>query len=88
MLYAVVGLGDTFKFGNDYGYNLVHLDGSNSWILDRKITNQRWIELAGGVSSSASVAAILDDLYSALPDNRGAPVLAIPAREVCERHEL
>ena len=79
MLYAVVGLGDTFKFGNHYGYNRVHQDGSNSWVLDPKITNQKWIELVDGVSNT-SVAAILDDLYSALPDNRGTPVLTIPVR--------
>ena len=81
MLYVVIGLGNTFKFGNHYGYNRVRQDGSNSWVLDSKVTNQKWIELAGGVSNE-SVAAILDDLYSTLPDDRGAPVLAMQARGV------
>ena len=80
ILYAIIGLGNTFKFGNHYGYNRVRQDGSNSWVLDPEVTNQKWIELAGGVSNE-SVAAILDDLYSTLPDDRGAPALAMQARE-------
>ena len=64
MLYAIIGLGGTFKPGIDFGYNLVHLDGSNSRAPDPNITSQKWIELADG-ESNASVAAILDDLFSA-----------------------
>jgi len=78
MLYAITGLGDVFKFGNHYGYNHVHRDGSNSWILDPKVRNQKWIELADGVSNM-TVAEILDDLYSVLPSARGVPVLVTHA---------
>lgn len=80
-LYAVIGLGDTFKFGNRHGYNRVHPDGSNSWVFDPKVTNQKWIELADGVSNT-TVAVILDGLYSSLPDNRGIPVFAKQAKEI------
>jgi hypothetical protein len=66
MLYAVTGLGDTFRFGNRYGYNRVHRDGSNSWVFDPGLQTRKWIELADGVSNT-TVAVILDDLYSALP---------------------
>ena len=75
MLYAVTGLGDTFRFGNRYGYNRVHWDGSNLWVLDPKVRNQKWIELADGVSNT-TVAAILDGLYSILPSARRVPVSA------------
>lgn len=75
MLYAVTGLGDNFKPGNRYGYNRVHWDGSNSWVFDSKVTHQKWIELADGVSNT-TVAVILDGLYSAPLDNRGVPVFA------------
>lgn len=75
MLYAVTGLGDTFRFGNHHGYNRVHRDGSNSWVPDPKVTTHKWIELADGVSN-ATVAAILDGFYSVLPTARGALVFA------------
>lgn len=75
MLYAVSGLGEMFKFGNHYGYNRIHRDGSNSWVLDPRVTNQKWIELADGTSNT-TVAAILDDLYSVLPSALLVPVFA------------
>ena len=75
MLYAVSGLGDTFKFGNHYGYNRIHRDGSNTWVLDPRVTNQKWIELADGTSNT-TVATILDDLYSVLPGALLVPVFA------------
>ena len=78
MLYAVTGLGDRFRFGNQYGYNRVHRDGSNSWVLDPKVRNQKWIELADGVSNT-TVGTILDDLYSILPSACGVPVFAAQA---------
>lgn len=81
MLYAVVGLGDTFRFGNRYGYNWVNRDGSNSWVFDPKVTNQKWIELADGVSNT-KMAGILDGLYSAPPDDRGVLIFAKQVREV------
>jgi len=81
MLYAVTGLGDTFKFGNQYGYNRVHRDGSNSWVLDPKARSQKWIELAD-VVSNVTVAAILDNLYSTLPSVRGVSVFATQARVI------
>ncbi|KAJ2994346.1 hypothetical protein NUW58_g1581 [Xylaria curta] len=34
MLYAMNGLGDLFKFGNEYGYNHVGVDGANRWVWD------------------------------------------------------
>lgn len=77
ILYAVTGLGDTFRFGNRYGYNRVHRDGSNSWVLDSKVTNQKWIELADGVSNT-TVAATLDDFYSVLPSARVVSVQSRP----------
>jgi len=81
ILYAVIGLGQTFRFGNHYGYNRVYRDGSNSWVLDPKVENQKWIELADGVSN-ATVAVILDELYSVAPDTRVAAAFAKQALEV------
>jgi len=81
MLYAAAGLGDTFRFGNRYGYNRVHRDGSNLWVPDPRVMTQKWIELADGVSNT-TVAAILDDFYSVPSSARGVPVFAKQAWEV------
>ena len=48
------------QYGNHYSYNRVYQDGSNSWVLDPKIRNQKWIELADE-TSNVTVATILDD---------------------------
>ncbi|OHF03649.1 inosine/uridine-preferring nucleoside hydrolase [Colletotrichum orchidophilum] len=51
MLYAVGGLGEYFKFGNEYGYNTITLlgedkcNGCNIWKFDKNVTNQHWLDL-------------------------------------------
>ncbi|OLN83767.1 Inosine-uridine preferring nucleoside hydrolase [Colletotrichum chlorophyti] len=50
MLYAISGLGEHFKYGNDNGYNTVTLSGEhgcngcNAWVYDENVTNQHWLE--------------------------------------------
>ncbi|KAK1536608.1 inosine/uridine-preferring nucleoside hydrolase [Colletotrichum costaricense] len=51
MLYAVGGLGEYFKFGNEYGYNTVTLygegkcNGCNVWVYDKNVTSQHWLKI-------------------------------------------
>lgn len=71
-LYAITGLGDLFKYDVDYGYNHVFPNGSNTWIYDKRVTNQRWIELGDGVSN-ATVAEVLDEIYIASPGFNSIP---------------
>ncbi|KAI6353095.1 hypothetical protein MCOR25_009177 [Pyricularia grisea] len=62
MMYAIHGLGDLFEFANDDGgYNRVNAtDGSNEWVDDASVTNQRWLKLK---VSNETAAAELDRLY-------------------------
>ncbi|EOD45424.1 putative inosine uridine-preferring nucleoside hydrolase protein [Neofusicoccum parvum UCRNP2] len=45
VLYACQGLGDLFEYGNEFGYNYVHPNGSNDWVYDRNVTDQHWLQL-------------------------------------------
>lgn len=60
VLYAIHGLGDLFKFGNEYGYNHVEADGANRWIWDQKAQNQFFLRLA---VNNETAAAELDRLF-------------------------
>lgn len=60
VLYAVHGLGDVFGFGNEYGYNHVHANGSNTWVFDDKRTDQHWLRLDVGHEAAED---LLDKLY-------------------------
>ena len=40
VLYGVVGLGDSFQFGNEGGFNEVGADGENAWVEDERVANQ------------------------------------------------
>lgn len=61
MMYAINGLGDLFEFANENGYNRVNAtEGSNEWIGDVSVTNQRWLRLK---VSNTTAAEELDRLY-------------------------
>lgn len=59
VLYAIDGLGDVFEYGNGFGYNHVHPNGSNTWVFDKSRTNQHWLRLKVG---NQVVSARLDQL--------------------------
>ncbi|CAI4214286.1 unnamed protein product [Parascedosporium putredinis] len=40
-----LGIGKTFEYANDFGYNWVSPDGSNAWVNDSRVTNQHWLKL-------------------------------------------
>jgi hypothetical protein len=60
LLYAMHGLGDVFEFANEYGYNHVHANGSNTWVFDETRDDQNWLKLA---VSAAHAEELLDKLY-------------------------
>ncbi|KAF2502403.1 inosine/uridine-preferring nucleoside hydrolase [Lophium mytilinum] len=60
VLYAISGLGEWFEYGNTYGYNYVHPNGSNEWGYDAKRKDQHWLKLA---DSNVTVARKLDKLF-------------------------
>ena len=60
LLYAMHGLGDVFEYANEYGYNHVHANGSNSWIFDETRTDQHWLKLK---MSPENTEELLDKLY-------------------------
>ncbi|KAF6805933.1 inosine uridine-preferring nucleoside hydrolase [Colletotrichum sojae] len=62
VLYAMQGLGDVFEYGNEYGYNYVHANGSNEWVFDKNVTSQFWLNLK---VDNVTAAAALDELYLA-----------------------
>lgn len=45
VLYAIHGLGDLFRFGNEYGYNHVEPDGTNRWVWDETARKQHFLRL-------------------------------------------
>jgi len=80
MLYAVDGLGELFEFGNDGGYNFVHPNGSNVWVVDEKVRNQHWLKLK---VDNVTAAGLLDDMmveasWSAVPKADGIPTSERP----------
>ncbi|KAI0006448.1 inosine/uridine-preferring nucleoside hydrolase [Xylariaceae sp. FL0662B] len=60
VLYAVGGLGTLFEYANECGYNHLRADGSNEWVYDAAVTNQRWLRLA---VSNDTAGAELDRLF-------------------------
>ncbi|KAL8303157.1 hypothetical protein RB597_005227 [Gaeumannomyces tritici] len=61
VLYATGGLGDTFEYGAESGFNRVNAtDGSNEWVADASVTTQRWLKLK---VSNVTAAATLDRMY-------------------------
>lgn len=60
VLYAMNGLGDLFKFGNDYGYNHVEANGANRWVWDQQVRNQFFLRLK---ADNETAAAELDRLF-------------------------
>ncbi|KAK7977211.1 inosine/uridine-preferring nucleoside hydrolase [Apiospora saccharicola] len=54
------GLGDLFEYGNEFGYNHVFANGSNEWVYDEAVTDQRFLRLR---VSNETAAAELDRLY-------------------------
>ncbi|RDW73022.1 putative inosine uridine-preferring nucleoside hydrolase protein [Coleophoma cylindrospora] len=45
VLYAIQGLGDLFEYANEFGYNHVFPNGSNTWILDEGRSDQKWLRI-------------------------------------------
>ena len=45
VLYACQGLGGLFEYANDFGYNHVFPNGSNTWVEDPEKTSQHWLRL-------------------------------------------
>ncbi|KAI0118910.1 inosine/uridine-preferring nucleoside hydrolase [Nemania sp. FL0031] len=60
VLYAIHGLGDLFKFGNEYGYNYVEPNGSNRWIWDQEMRNQFFLRLE---TDEDTAAKKLDQMF-------------------------
>ncbi|KAK8094798.1 Inosine/uridine-preferring nucleoside hydrolase [Apiospora hydei] len=56
------GLGELFEYGNEVGYNHVFANGSNAWVYDEAVTDQRFLRLR---VSNETAAAELDQLYLA-----------------------
>jgi hypothetical protein len=54
VLYAIYGLGDLFKRGNEYGYNVIEADGTNRWVWDSEVTNQHFLRLKGDNETAAA----------------------------------
>jgi hypothetical protein len=59
ILYAVNGLDELFKRGNEFGYNHLQANGSNRWIDDEQRKSQQFIKLK---ISNESAAARLDHI--------------------------
>ncbi|KAK2732556.1 inosine uridine-preferring nucleoside hydrolase [Colletotrichum kahawae] len=60
VLYAIQGLGDSFEYGNEFGYNHVFANGSNEWVDDESVTDQFWLKLK---VDNVTAADALDKLY-------------------------
>ncbi|KAK8087309.1 hypothetical protein PG994_002283 [Apiospora phragmitis] len=56
------GVGELFEYGNEFGYNHVFPNGSNAWVYDEAVTDQRFLKLR---VSNETAAAELDRLYLA-----------------------
>lgn len=52
--------GHLFEYGNEFGYNHVFANGSNEWVYDEAVTDQRFLKLR---VSNETAAAELDRLY-------------------------
>ncbi|OAA80777.1 inosine/uridine-preferring nucleoside hydrolase [Akanthomyces lecanii RCEF 1005] len=60
VLYAMNGLGDVFRFGNEYGYNYIEANGSNRWVWDKEARKQSFLRLK---VDDATAAAEVDRLF-------------------------
>jgi hypothetical protein len=60
VLYACQGLGGLFGYVNDFGYNRVFPNGSNTWIYDKATTSHHWLRLK---VDSGSAGRELDRLF-------------------------
>ncbi|KAK2756904.1 inosine/uridine-preferring nucleoside hydrolase [Colletotrichum kahawae] len=89
MLYAIKGLDKYFKYGNQYGYNTIKLEGEagcngcNEWVFDENITNQHWLNTT---ISHEEVEKELDKLFlrGAWSSQRSSdPVGALPRFGEC-----
>jgi hypothetical protein len=60
VLYAIDGLSGLFEYGNEYGYNHVHPNGSNEWVFDENVKSQHWLRLK---VDNLTAGAELDDLF-------------------------
>ncbi|KAF3808627.1 hypothetical protein GCG54_00006493 [Colletotrichum gloeosporioides] len=66
MLYAIKGLDKYFKHGNEYGYNIIKLEGEagcsgcNEWVFDKNVTNQHWLNTT---TSYEEIGDELDKLF-------------------------
>ncbi|KAK8039514.1 inosine/uridine-preferring nucleoside hydrolase [Apiospora rasikravindrae] len=54
------GVGELFEYGNEIGYNHVFANGSNAWMYDEAVTDQRFLKLR---VSNETAAAELDRLF-------------------------
>jgi hypothetical protein len=45
VLYSCQGLGGMFEYANQFGYNHVFSNGSNTWVYDQTKTSQHWLRL-------------------------------------------
>lgn len=60
MLYAMHGLDDIFEYANEFGYNHVYANGSNTWMFDDNRTDQHWLKLN---MTREAAEELLDRLY-------------------------
>ncbi|KAF7196023.1 hypothetical protein HII31_02649 [Pseudocercospora fuligena] len=61
--FSALGLQEPFAYATENGYNsIVEANGTNAWVNDASVKNQRQLKLADGVSN-ASVAWMLDQFY-------------------------
>ncbi|ETS79387.1 hypothetical protein PFICI_09240 [Pestalotiopsis fici W106-1] len=61
VLYAIDGLSSgLFEYGNQYGYNYVHPNGSNEWVFDEQVANQHWLNLK---VDNVTAGAKLDQMF-------------------------
>lgn len=58
-----LGIGKIFEYANDFGYNWVSPDGSNTWVNDSRVTNQHWLKLTVQTTNT-SLASLLDSFYT------------------------
>ncbi|OIW26711.1 inosine/uridine-preferring nucleoside hydrolase [Coniochaeta ligniaria NRRL 30616] len=60
MLYAMHGLDESFEYANEFGFNHVHANGSNTWVFDASRTDQHWLKLK---ITREAAEELLDKLY-------------------------
>ncbi|KAI0882123.1 nucleoside hydrolase [Annulohypoxylon maeteangense] len=68
-----LGIEKMFQYANQIGYNEVVANGSNTWVNDTTVSNQRWLKLADGVTNS-TVAGVLNRFYAYNPSDRNCSI--------------